>query len=91
MPLHLPTGLGFFVKREEVLVWDVAEDLDEAFGLAELHDVAEQRVVAFLEAFHVAVFSCDDADLYALSHVPHLVRPGPAPLRVLLKVLPRLH
>ena len=84
-------GLGFFVQREEELVRHVAQDLDEALGLAELQDVIEQRILALLEALHEAELADDYSELDAVAGLPHLVRAGPAPLRVLFEVFPRLH
>jgi len=79
------------VLGEEELVGYVAEDLDEAFGLAELENMVIQGVLALLEAPHEAELPYYYSDFYAVAGFPHLVRAGPAPLCILLKVLPRLH
>jgi len=91
-PAHfLLKSLSFSVHRKEDVVWHVAQDFYEPFRLTELQDVIEQRILRFPETFNKTEPASEDPDLDAFNGFPHLVGSGPAPLRVLFKVFPRLH
>jgi len=79
------------MHRKEEVVWHVAQYFYEAFRLAEFQYVTIQRILRFPETFYKAVLACEDPKLDAFNRFPHLVGAGPAPLRVLFKVFPRLH
>ena len=76
---------------EKLFVWDVSEDFDEVFCLAEFHNALQLLVFRVLEDVDVAESADEDADLRAVDGVSLLVAAGSASLGVVFDVCPILY